>query len=119
MITIVDLVWSTPARKWITSTAGAISAVAIAITSVPPAWSRLGFPHPASTEYVDSVVDPIKTAQNQTAQSVDRLTLVILQQNLAAAKADPALPASPTIQQRVRDLEQQINEVVRRLRMVR
>ena len=115
MLDIVATAWGTGLRKGITLTAGTLSAVGAAVTTVPPAWSALGLPEAASKAYVHERVEPLRMAQTATATAVDRLLKSQLETQLYAAQQDPAAKTSPTVQQRVQELQQQIDDVARRL----
>lgn len=58
---------------------------------------------------------PLKIAQNTQAKSLDRFLLFQQQELLEKAKADPAASTSPTVQRRIRELEQQIQDTERRI----
>lgn len=74
----LDMIWGTGLRKAITAVAGTVAAVGGAVTAVPPAWSALGLPVPASVEYVQEELGKIRVAQETTRSiaSAVRLQLV-------------------------------------------
>jgi hypothetical protein len=76
-------------------------------------------PIPASKHYVLELVSgqlaPIRSAQNTQAKALDKFLLFQQQEALAKAKADPAAATSPTVQERIRELEQLVRDTERRI----
>ncbi len=115
MATIGSIVWGTGLRKSVTATAGMISAVAVAVVAVPPAWSALGLPEVASKVFVHQQVDPVKLAQADTTRAVYQLQLQNLESSLYAAQKDQVTAPSQTVADRIQDLQQQIQQVQSKL----
>ncbi len=107
--------WSSGFRKTLTSIFSLIAAGAGAIVAVPPAWSALGLPEAASKMFVRGQVDPIKLAQADTTKAVYLLTLQQLQSSLYAAELDKAKAPSGTVDARINDLQQQIQQTQAKL----
>lgn len=93
----------------------AIGGTAGMVVAVPPAWSMLGLFEPASKTYVRNYVEPIKLAQNSTNIAVDRLLLAQLETALYQAQQDPAANNSRVIQERIRELQSQIEDAKHRI----
>lgn len=102
--------WATGLRKTVTSIAGTVAAVGGAIVAVPPAWSALELPIMATRVFVGEQVKPLKLAQADTTKAVWQLQLQSLQSSLYAAKIDQQKAPSATVDQRIQDLEQQIQQ---------
>jgi hypothetical protein len=107
---VYGALWSTGLRKTVTSIAATIAAVAGAITAVPPAWSALDLPVVATRVFVLGETGPIKLAQADTTKAVWQLQLQNLQSSLYAAKVDQQKAPSTTVDERIRDLEDQIKQ---------
>jgi hypothetical protein len=107
---LVTFLWGSGLRKTITSISGMIAAIAGAVVAVPPAWSALGLPAVASQVFVHSLVDPLQIAQNQTTDAINQLLLSQLQGQLYQAQQDRAKAPSATVDQRIQQLEQQIQQ---------
>lgn len=103
--------WGTALRKAITSICGMIAAVGGAVIAVPPAWSSLGLPEVASKVFVHAQVDPIKSAQADTSKAVNQLILTQLESSLYAAQQDAIKAPSQTVDQRIQDLQSQIQSI--------
>jgi hypothetical protein len=108
---LIESLWGDTYRKALTSICATIAAIAGAVVAIPPAWSALGLPEIASRMFVHEQVDPLKIAQNQTGQAVNQLILTQLQSSLYAAQQDMAKAPSQTVQSRIQDLQQQIQQV--------
>ena len=91
---------------------GAIPAAAggynIMIGLVEPYWI-------ASHEWSRELIKPIMVVQNTQAVGMDRFLLYSQQEALAKAKADPAARTSPIVQERIRDLEAQVQDTQDRI----
>lgn len=105
---LTNFLWGSGLRITITSICGIIVAIAGAIAAVPPAWSTLGLPVPASQTFVHMQIDPMKLAQAATTQAVYALTLVQLQGQLQQAEKDNAAAPSPSLQALIANLQSQI-----------
>ncbi len=106
MMNIGELLWSTGLRKALTL----LTALCGAVVAMPPAWTMIGLPEPASKVFVHEQVNPLKTAQADTTKAVWQLQLQNLRSSLYAAKLDQQKAPSPTVDQRVQDLEQEIQQ---------
>jgi hypothetical protein len=111
MEAVKDAVWGTLLRKSLTAFFSTIAAIAAAVVAVPPAWTAIGLPEVASKMFVHEQVDPIKTAQTDTTRAVWSLSLAQLQSSLYAAQQDKIKAPSATVDQRIQDLQQQIQQV--------
>lgn len=109
-------IWGTRLRKILTS----VSLIAGAVAAVPPAaavvleWQPLAF-----KSYVNGKVDPIRLAQADTTKAVYLLTLQQLQSSLYAAEQDKAKAPSQTVDERINDLQQQIQQTQTKLNATR
>lgn len=110
------LAWSTGVRKSITLTAGAIAAVAGAITAANSAWPIIDPAIPALHYWVNSQIAPILMVQNTQANAIDRYLLYQQMEALDKAKADSAAATSPIVKERIKDLESQIQDTEARVR---
>lgn len=99
------------ATRRITTLCAMVAAVCGAIVGVPPAWSALGLPEVASKVFVHAQVDPIKSAQADTSKAVNQLILTQLQSSLYAAQQDQIKAPSQTVNQRIQELQLQIQAV--------
>ncbi len=108
---LLAVFWSTGLRKAVTSIAGMVAAVAGAVVAVPPAWSALDLPVMATRHFVFGEVGPVRLAQADTTKAVWQLQLQNLRSSLYAAKLDQQKAPSVTVEQRVQDLEQEIQAV--------
>src|SRR5579872_2303422 len=122
MPTLHGLVWSTALRKTVTASAAMVAAVAGAIVAVPPAWSAMGLPELASKFYVMETVKPIRKetkevqlAQAETTRALYQLQLQSLQGSLYAAQQDHDKAPSQTVDQRIQELQQEIQQVQTKL----
>jgi len=115
METLVTQIWGTLLRKTLTSIAATIAAVAGAIVAVPPAWSALGLPEFASKVFVHEQVDPVKVAQAETTRAVNHLLLEQLRSSLYAAQQDQQKAPSATVDQRIQELQQEIQQTQTKL----
>ena len=104
MSDLINAIWGTAVRKTITL----ITGVTGAIIGVSTAWTTLGLPEIATKLYVLTVVAPIKTAQSATTQAVNQLLLAQLEAQLYAAQQDELKSPSPTVEQRITELQDQI-----------
>ncbi len=109
------LIWGTRLRRTLTSIFSLIAASCGAIVAVPPAWSGLGLPEVASKVFVHQVVDPVRLAQADTTKAVYLLTLQQLQSSLYAAEQDKAKSPSHTVDERIDELTQQIQQTQAKL----
>jgi hypothetical protein len=114
MGTIGNFIWGSPVKR-LTTICTAIAAVAGVVVAVPPAWSALGLPEIASKVFVHTQVDPLKTAQADTTKAVYQLQLSNLQSSLYAAKLDQQKAPSQTVDERIQDLTQQIQDTQAKL----
>ena len=71
---------------------------------------------PALHYYVREQLQPILLVQNTQARSIDRFLLYQQTEALAKAKIDPAARTSPVVQERVKDLEQQVQDTEARIK---
>ncbi len=86
--------WGTSARKAITSCAAAVSAVCGVVVGLPPAWSSLGLPEPATRQWTRAeVYHPIRTAQSSVTNQV-----IDLQIDIANGKLDQLDNARATLE---------------------
>lgn len=108
MSPLLESLWGDGYRKTFTTICATIATVAGAVVAVPPAWSALGLPEVASKMFVHTQVDPLKVAQNQTGQAVNQLIMTQLQSSLYAAQQDQIRAPSQTVEQRIQELQQQI-----------
>ncbi len=108
---LMDTLWGTWLRRTITSIAGTVAAVAGAIVAVPPAWTAMDLPEVATKHFVHGEVSPLKLSQADTTKAVLQLQLQNLRSSLYAAKLDQQKAPSVTVDQRVQDLEQEIQAV--------
>lgn len=133
MMELLNLLWGTGIRRTITAVCGTAAAMAGAVTTVPPAWHQMGLPEVATKAHVAQAIDDklkpfvddnkaIHTSQAETTQSVERLLRFQqrsyksqLEDRLYQAEQDPAAAASPTVQQRIRDLKAQIEDVTKKI----
>ncbi len=115
MNSLLASVWGTKLRRIITSTAGMVAAVAGAVVAVPPAWSALNLPVYATHVFVYEQVNPMKLSQADTTKAVWQLQLEQLKSSLYAAKLDEQKAPSQTVEQRIQDLEQQIQQTQAKL----
>jgi len=113
------LVWGTRFRKWLTSIFALVAASAGAVNAVPPAWSALGLPEVATHWWVNEQVSPVKLAQADTTRAVWQLQLQQLQSSLYAAKLDEQKAPSQTVEQRIQELEQQIQQTQSKINTVK
>ncbi len=70
----------------------------------------------AQRYWVREQLAPLLMVQNSQATAIDRFLLYQQQEALAKAKADPAVKISPTAQDRVRDLENQVRDTENRIK---
>jgi hypothetical protein len=112
---VADFFWGTWLRKAIVSVCGVIAAISGAVVAIPPAWSTLGLPEVASKTFVNQTLKPIMDdnakihlAQATTAQAVNQLLLAQYQAQLYQAQKDKVAAPSPTVDQRIEELQQQI-----------
>ena len=113
---IVEAFWGTSTRKWITSTSAAIVGIATVMTTVVvPAYTYYELPVPASQRFVQHVLTPVELAQNEQRAAIDQLLLFQLYQQLDLASKDPAAATSPIVQQRIREIQQQIADTQARI----
>ena len=128
MLTYAQAWWSKlPATfKLIGTGFGVVGAAATAIVTVPPAWAMLGLPQVAFHSYVDEQIEkaahPLKLAQNQTQQAVDRTTASVdrlllnqAKRDLYEAQKDPAAATSPVVQSRIQDIQDEIRQTQSRV----
>jgi len=108
---LLAAIWGTNLRRTATSILALITATATAVVAVPPAWQAMGLPEVASKVFVHEQVDPVKLIQMDTAKAVDLLSLNQLKSSLYSAQQDMAKAPSPTVQQRIDDLKQQITDL--------
>jgi hypothetical protein len=71
---------------------------------------------PALHYYVREQLEPLLLVQNTQARSIDRFLLYQQSEALAKAKIDPAARTSPVVQERVKDLEQQVQDTETRIK---
>jgi hypothetical protein len=71
---------------------------------------------PALHYYVREQLEPLLLVQNTQARSIDRFLLYQQTEALSKAKADPAARASPVVQERIKDLEDQARETESRIK---
>jgi hypothetical protein len=129
---LVRLVWGNNWKKAMTSMFALAAAIAGAITSVPPAWTAMGLPEVASKQFVreaaNEAVKPVKVAEDQyqskTTIAINKLYdfqrkqyqflladhKTQLEGQLFSAQHDPAAASSPIVQDRIRELTEQIND---------
>ena len=113
---LLNALWGTSVRKWITSTCGAILGLAaVASQVIVPAYTYYELPVAASQRYVEKRIAPVEVAQANigAAQShqnvaIDQLLLFQLNQQLRDAQKDPAAESSPIVQQSIRAIQEQI-----------
>ncbi|HMG78731.1 MAG TPA: hypothetical protein VK591_08615 [Xanthobacteraceae bacterium] len=112
---IVAFFWGSGLRKAIVSICGVVAAIAGAVVAIPPAWSTLGLPEVASKTFVNATLQPIlddnakiHVTQATTAQAVNQLLLAQYQAQLYQAQKDKIAAPSPTVDQRIEELQQQI-----------
>ena len=70
---------------------------------------------PAWHSWVRDQIAPILTAQTSQATSIDRFLLYQLQETLSKTQADPAAKSSPVVQERIKDLQDQITATQSRI----
>lgn len=109
---MLALFWGTTLKKVITT----ITTVALCITATGAAWAVLELPVPASKVYVHEYVKPVQMTQAQQAVAIDRFLLFQLQDSLDKARHDPAAATSPVVQERIRELQEQIQQTSARIR---
>jgi len=118
--------WGTNNRKAMTSLFAFIAAFCGAVAGVPPAWTAIGLPVPASKEYVRQVIEPVKAAQidshttltkavNRLYRSQLELYKSQLTEALFRAEHDPAATTSGTVQEHIHDLQDKLNEATSKL----
>ena len=100
-------IWGTGFRKMITT----CTAVCALIVALPSAYVTLGLPEIATKPYVLQVVEPIKSAQSATTQAVNQLLLTQLESALYSAQQDQLKAPSQTVEQRIRELQEQIQQL--------
>lgn len=84
MQVLIETIWGTALRKFVTTLAVFISSVAGAIVAVPPAWSTMGLPIFATRAWAElEIRHPIKLAQAQTQKQI-----IDLQLDIAMGKLD-------------------------------
>jgi hypothetical protein len=112
---ILDFAWGSGLRKALTSICAMIAAIGGAVVAIPPAWSALGLPVLASQTFVNETLKPIQDdsakmhlAQASTAQAVNQLLLAQYEAQLYQAQKDKVAAPSPTVDQRIDELQQQI-----------
>lgn len=98
-----------------TSFAGRVSVITAVIIGVTGSIVGLAHAIPILEPYWYVAQYELRLVQSQTAAATDRQTLFQLQDNLERAKKDPAAAKSPTVQNRIRELEDQIKETQERL----
>ncbi len=103
---VLNLVWGSTIRK----AASIVAAVFGAMVAVTTAWSSWDLPVPAMRAWVAEKIRPVQMAQADTTKAVWQLQLQSLQSSLYAAKTDQQKAPSPTVDQRIQDLEQQIEQ---------
>lgn len=118
-MTVYAALWSTKLRRTITSIAALIAAVGGAVGAVPPAWSALDLPVPATRIFVRHEIDPVKTAQADSTKAIWQLQLQNLESSLYAAKQDQQKAPSQTVDQRVHELEQSIQQTQSKINSAR
>jgi hypothetical protein len=122
METLLSTFWGNGWRKTITSFLALITATATAIVAVPPAWSALGLPEVASKLFVldriQEKIDPmlqteskLLVAQAQQSSTLNQILLSQLQSSLYSAQQDMKVAPSQTVQQRIDDLQRQIQNL--------
>ena len=95
-----------------------IAAVAGAVVAVPPAWEAMGLPEVASKVFVSEKIKPIEEdskqihlAQAATTKAVYQLTMIQLQNQLYQAMKDKVSAPSPTVDQQIEVLQDQIRDL--------
>lgn len=78
------------------------------VSFIDPMW-------PASHGWVREWGAPILQVQNTQALSIDRFLLYQQSEALAKAQADPAFKTSPIVQERIKDLNGQVQDTQRRI----
>jgi hypothetical protein len=71
---------------------------------------------PAFHYYVLEKLAPILLVQNTQARSIDRFLLYSQQKDLAAVQSDPASKTSPVVKDRIKELQEQIQETEARIK---
>ena len=70
---------------------------------------------PAFRYWVRDQLQPLLLVQNTQARSIDRFLLYQQQEALVKAQTDPAAKSSPVVQERIRDLQQQVQDTEARI----
>lgn len=123
---LLKALWGTNSRKAMTSLFAFIAAFCGAVAGLPPAWTAVGLPVPASREYVSQIIEPVKLAQieNHTTltKAVNRLYRSQLElyksqltEALFRAEHDPAAATSGTVQEHIHDLQDKLSEATSKL----
>lgn len=101
----------------------AATAAAVFLGAVPGAIAgyNAGFPIldpiiPAVHYWVRDQLLPISDQLNTQAKSIDQYLLFQQREALDKVKAEPAAKSSPTVQDKIKDLQQQINDTEQRLK---
>ncbi len=90
--------------------AAVVAAVVGAVVAITSAWATWDLPIPAMRAWVTENIRPMQLAQADTTKAVWQLQLQSLQSSLYAAKLDQQKAPSQTVDQRIQDLEQQIQQ---------
>ena len=104
---LLTTVWGSTPRK-ITTVLSVIGVACGTVAAIPPAWSALELPVIATHLFVNHQIEPIRLAQADTTRAVWQLQLQNLQSSLYAAKIDQQKAPSPTVDQRIDALQQEI-----------
>ena len=106
-----EFAWSTPLRKWITLVV-TIGAIGGAIKTTAEAWPLVRPVTPVLHYQFQRVID-------KQAVAMDRFLLWQQQEALEKVRRDPAAATSPTVQETIRSLDQQVRATEERLRRAR
>src|SRR6266705_1413376 len=118
--TWTELHWT---MKIVTAVAGVVTPVAGAVVAVPPAWTALDFPVPASRGFVVAHVDRLKMAADTTRDSIRDVQVDILESRRNATDLDifdqkikqKATPGDRDLEWRIHQQENELKALNRRI----
>lgn len=122
----LKVLWGNNWRKAATSFLAFVAAVAGAVTAIPPAWTAIGLPEVASKRYVHETVDPVRIAQMEAQEKLNKAVNRLYRSQLELYKSqigealfraqhDPTITTSETAQEHVRELQEKLSEATSRL----